>query len=311
MSRNPPETQNDSDESLTAEDFPGSCPDCGKILGTVQAYSSHTCDDTIIEATDDAQLVADGGLTFELELTSENDIPESLEANSVTHLAKEAILDGIDRDGDDIEAAVLFLIGTDSDFVRPTGYAISDAYGIEIDELWSTYHDLRAAIDRRYAILLAKERFEYEAKARVRLAELKEKELLQTGNDADGAELVADGGVDVSPNDLTRFKIDILAVLSEEARYGLAVKKELETRYGCEVNHGRLYPNLNQLADEGLVTKRPLDERTNEYALTDQGRAFIGDLVSWYVERTSYTRAGELPQEEAAADGGREGVRDE
>ncbi|ELZ20434.1 PadR family transcriptional regulator [Natrinema limicola JCM 13563] len=35
--------------------------------------------------------------------------------------------------------------------------------------------------------------------------------------------------------------------------YGLAIKRELEDYYGTEVNHGRLYPNLDELVDLGLV----------------------------------------------------------
>jgi DNA-binding PadR family transcriptional regulator len=40
-------------------------------------------------------------------------------------------------------------------------------------------------------------------------------------------------------HDLTAFQQTILAVLSAEARYGLAIKRELEAYYDSEVNHGR------------------------------------------------------------------------
>lgn len=40
-------------------------------------------------------------------------------------------------------------------------------------------------------------------------------------------------------------------ILSEEARYGLAVKRELDEYYGSEVNRGRLYPNLDELVEMG------------------------------------------------------------
>jgi DNA-binding PadR family transcriptional regulator len=80
--------------------------------------------------------------------------------------------------------------------------------------------------------------------------------------------------------DLTAFQKNILAVLANEPRYGLAVKSELEDYYGEEVNHGRLYPNLDDLVNKGLVEKSELDKRTNQYALTDAGLdAVVGDLA--------------------------------
>ncbi|WP_020221920.1 PadR family transcriptional regulator [Halarchaeum acidiphilum] len=81
--------------------------------------------------------------------------------------------------------------------------------------------------------------------------------------------------------DLTAFQKNILVVLAEEPRYGLAVKRELEEYYGEEVNHGRLYPNLDDLVGEGLVEKSELDKRTNQYALTDAGVEAVFDDLSW------------------------------
>jgi DNA-binding PadR family transcriptional regulator len=85
--------------------------------------------------------------------------------------------------------------------------------------------------------------------------------------------------------DLTAFQKNILVVLAEEARYGLAIKRELEDYYGQEVNHGRLYPNLDDLVNKGLVEKSELDKRTNEYALTDAGYDAVLDDISWILER--------------------------
>ncbi len=81
--------------------------------------------------------------------------------------------------------------------------------------------------------------------------------------------------------DLTAFQQNVLFVLAEEARYGLAIKRELEDYYGEEVNHGRLYPNLDGLIERGLVEKSELDKRTNEYALTDDGQTVLVDLFEW------------------------------
>jgi len=81
--------------------------------------------------------------------------------------------------------------------------------------------------------------------------------------------------------ELTAFQQNILTILAEEPRYGLAIKRELETYYDSEVNHGRLYPNLDDLVELGLVEKSELDKRTNQYALTDDGYQTILDQVGW------------------------------
>lgn len=96
--------------------------------------------------------------------------------------------------------------------------------------------------------------------------------------------------------ELTAFQRAILATLAEEARYGLAIKRELESYYGSEVNHGRLYPNLDSLVEMGLVAKSQLDRRTNEYALTEDGHDAIVDQLTWTFSRfiTDEERAEEL-----------------
>ena len=85
--------------------------------------------------------------------------------------------------------------------------------------------------------------------------------------------------------DLTAFQKNILTILAEEARYGLAVKRELEEYYGEEVNHGRLYPNLDDLVKKGFVEKSELDKRTNSYALTPDGRDVLFADLSWQLEK--------------------------
>ncbi|PSP87354.1 PadR family transcriptional regulator [Halobacteriales archaeon QS_4_69_34] len=96
--------------------------------------------------------------------------------------------------------------------------------------------------------------------------------------------------------DLTAFQGNILAVLSEEAMYGLAIKRELEEYYGSEVNHGRLYPNLDDLVEKGFVQKSERDKRTNDYALTDDGYAAVVDQLGWTLSKfvTSEERAGTI-----------------
>ncbi len=108
------------------------------------------------------------------------------------------------------------------------------------------------------------------------------------------AQAVAQNGV-VARN-LTAFQYNILVILSREPMYGLAIKRELETYYDDEVNHGRLYPNLDDLVDLGLVSKSELDKRTNEYALTDAGEEAVLEQLEWIFSYlvTSGSRADAL-----------------
>lgn len=82
-------------------------------------------------------------------------------------------------------------------------------------------------------------------------------------------------------SDLSQFQLRILSILVEEARYGLAIKRELEDAYNEEINHGRLYPNLDQLADIGYVEVRELDKRTNEYRATEHGRDALAEEIGY------------------------------
>jgi len=69
--------------------------------------------------------------------------------------------------------------------------------------------------------------------------------------------------------DLTGFERDLLyTIVGQDDPHGLAIKEELEDYYESEIHHGRLYPNLDQLVDKGLVEKGELDRRTNYYTVT-------------------------------------------
>lgn len=83
-------------------------------------------------------------------------------------------------------------------------------------------------------------------------------------------------------NQLTGFQRDALYVIAgHEAPKGVIVKDGLEDYYEDEVNHGRLYPNLTELAGMGLVSKGQKDDRTNEYRLTDAGREVLEARREW------------------------------
>lgn len=73
-------------------------------------------------------------------------------------------------------------------------------------------------------------------------------------------------------NDLTGFQRDLLFTIYQlDGSFGLDIKSQIESKYDVEINHGRLYPNLDQLIEDGLVEKGTIDERTNSYEITDKG----------------------------------------
>ncbi|WP_247004216.1 PadR family transcriptional regulator [Halosolutus gelatinilyticus] len=83
-------------------------------------------------------------------------------------------------------------------------------------------------------------------------------------------------------DDLTGFQRDLLYVIAgADQPSGQEVKDEVETYYSAEINHGRLYPNLDTLVNNELVEKGQLDRRTNYYAITDAGKETIDDRREW------------------------------
>jgi DNA-binding PadR family transcriptional regulator len=83
-------------------------------------------------------------------------------------------------------------------------------------------------------------------------------------------------------DDLTGFQRDLLVVTAGlDEPNGLDIKDELEQYYESDINHGRLYPNLDTLVDKGLVEKGQRDERTNEYELTTRGDRELRARRKW------------------------------
>lgn len=96
---------------------------------------------------------------------------------------------------------------------------------------------------------------------------------------------------------LTAFQRDVLFVISDlGAPKGLAIKSELQEYYDDDVNHGRLYPNLDDLVEEGYVVKGQRDKRTNEYSLTDQGKDTITTRMAWERRRTDLSPRNSPPK---------------
>lgn len=118
----------------------------------------------------------------------------------------------------------------------------------------------------------------------------------ETNRAGDHARTGADAPTNKNPAELSKFQLRILAVLNdaEEAPKGVEVKRRLREYYESEVNHGRLYPNLDKLVSDDFVAKGHKDRRTNAYEITDAGRNALASEVAWLAER-----AGDVLEEEA------------
>lgn len=70
----------------------------------------------------------------------------------------------------------------------------------------------------------------------------------------------------------------VLALLAEEPQHGYAIIGQLAERSGglWRPSPGSIYPVLGQLQEEGLVTSDRSEGR-KVFALTDEGRAFVGE----------------------------------
>jgi DNA-binding PadR family transcriptional regulator len=81
--------------------------------------------------------------------------------------------------------------------------------------------------------------------------------------------------------ELTGFQRDLLYVIAGADRpSGQEIKVQISQFVG-DVNHGRLYPNLDALVEEGYVNKGQHDRRTNYYELSEKGQRAIEDRREW------------------------------
>jgi DNA-binding PadR family transcriptional regulator len=88
--------------------------------------------------------------------------------------------------------------------------------------------------------------------------------------------------------ELTGFQRDLLYVIAGADRpSGQEIKVQISQFVG-EVNHGRLYPNLDALVEEGYVEKGQHDRRTNYYEISEKGRQALQERREWEDEFVSY-----------------------
>ncbi len=81
---------------------------------------------------------------------------------------------------------------------------------------------------------------------------------------------------------LTGFQRDLAYIIANlDQPSGQVIKERLEEELEIETNHGRLYPNLDVLVEEGFVERGDLDRRTNYYVLSDTGRQALLERREW------------------------------
>lgn len=97
---------------------------------------------------------------------------------------------------------------------------------------------------------------------------------------------------ELSANPLTEytgFQRDLLVAIADlegehdDGISGQDVRCEVESVGYGDINHGRLYPNLDILVEGNLVAKGEIDRRTNSYELSalgeialDEYREYVG-----------------------------------
>ncbi|WP_224332908.1 helix-turn-helix transcriptional regulator [Haloprofundus halobius] len=86
----------------------------------------------------------------------------------------------------------------------------------------------------------------------------------------------------VELTELSGFQRDLLtAAVSLDSRgervAGADIKEIVEERLDGEVNHGRLYPNLDTLFQKDLIERGMVDRRTNSYQPTARGRQLVSE----------------------------------
>ncbi len=111
-----------------------------------------------------------------------------------------------------------------------------------------------------------------------------------------GKQFICDGGT--SWFDLSGFERDLLVEIYQmDQPSGQAIRRRFEAVHGETINHGRLYPNLDDLVDYGLIEKGKQDQRTNYYEVTNDGRRLVEETDRRFDRATTEPLA-------AATDGG-------
>ena len=93
----------------------------------------------------------------------------------------------------------------------------------------------------------------------------------------------ADGGVRWF--DLNASNRDLLVEIYQmDQPSGQDIQHRMKAEHNEDVDHGRLYPNLDDLVDYGLLDKGEQNLRTNYYQITNDGRRLVEDTARYFDE---------------------------
>jgi DNA-binding PadR family transcriptional regulator len=88
--------------------------------------------------------------------------------------------------------------------------------------------------------------------------------------------------------DLTGFQRDLLFVLAGNDRVkGTEIMNTLRETQSRELLPSRVYTNLDELAESGLINKGQRDGRTNYYELTEAGVDSVRRRLEWQAQFVS------------------------
>lgn len=97
---------------------------------------------------------------------------------------------------------------------------------------------------------------------------------------------------------LTAFQRDLLYIICDlDNPYGLGIKSRVEEYYEEEVNTGRVYQNLNKLAEDDLLEKSEVNKRTKSYNLTDEAIEAMQRRHRWQGRQIDTERIDSPPQD--------------
>jgi hypothetical protein len=286
------------------------CDLCGFVCRTLDALADHECNPNP-GADPDNQLLADGGQTVGGVLELHSDLTDEEVQRLVNAVDDDAIDASVDQyvaimeESDGRVALRIDFPDGDPEFVTVLAGGHLLAAGATVDSRVEVTHGWLRMVTQSDRTGVSPV-----LRSETPLADVADDDDSEDGPRhvpvPDGGDLVAASGEAESTGDLrattvdpdlSKFQLRILAVLAEEARYGLAIKSELEDYYQTEVNHGRLYPNLDTLVEQGYVAKSELDKRTNQYALTREGANVVFDELLWITDRFGATLSapGDVP----------------
>lgn len=70
--------------------------------------------------------------------------------------------------------------------------------------------------------------------------------------------------------------------LSNGAKHGYAITRDVEQQVGVRLGPGTLYGALTKLVERGLIASLPSEDRRRPYEITAAGRTVLADeLASW------------------------------